>query len=93
MYNFHSNSRCILTIFLTFLVLFLVGCGIQKEVQLSGKTMGTTYHITLVAGYFLDTAGLQTKIDKRLEDINRSMSTYIKDSEISRFNAWEFAGQ
>ncbi len=88
-----ANSRCIPTIFLTFLVLFLVGCGIQKEVQLSGKTMGTTYHITIVAGYFLDTAGLQTKIDKRLEDINRSMSTYRKDSEISRFNAWEFAGQ
>ena len=93
MYNFYSNSKCILTIFLTFLVLFLVGCGTQKEVQLSGKTMGTTYHITVVAGYFLDTAGLQTKIDRRLEDINRSMSTYRKDSEISRFNAWELAGQ
>ncbi len=92
-YNLYSNSRCILTIFLTFLVLFLVGCGTQKEVQLSGKTMGTTYHITVVAGYFLDTAGLQTKIDRRLDDINRSMSTYRKDSEISRFNAWELAGE
>jgi thiamine biosynthesis lipoprotein len=92
-YNLYSHSRNILTIFLTFLVLFLVGCGTQKEVQLSGKTMGTTYHITVVAGYFLDTAGLQTKIDRRLEDINRSMSTYRKDSEISRFNAWELAGQ
>ncbi|MEE8431599.1 MAG: FAD:protein FMN transferase [Candidatus Desulfatibia sp.] len=93
MYNLYANSRNIPAIFLTFLVLFLVGCGIQKEVQLSGKTMGTTYHITVVAGYFLDTAGLQTKIDKRLEDINRSMSTYRKDSEISRFNAWERAGE
>jgi thiamine biosynthesis lipoprotein len=71
----------------------LVGCGIQKEVQLSGKTMGTTYHITVIAGYFLDTAALQTKIDRRLDDINRSMSTYRKDSEISRFNAWELAGE
>jgi thiamine biosynthesis lipoprotein len=92
-YNLYSHSRNILTIFLTFLVLFLVGCGTQKEVQLSGKTMGTTYHITVVAGYFLDTAGLQTKIDRRLEDINRSMSTYRKDSEISRFNAWKRAGE
>ncbi|MBL6970553.1 MAG: FAD:protein FMN transferase [Desulfobacterales bacterium] len=93
MYNLYSNSRNILTIFLTFLVLFLVGCGIQKEVQLSGKTMGTTYHITIVAGYFLNTAVLQAKIDRRLEDINRSMSTYRKDSEISRFNAWERAAE
>ncbi len=93
MYNLYSNSRNILTIFLTFPVLLLVGCGIQKEVQLSGKTMGTTYHITVVAGYFSDTAGLQAKIDKRLDDINRSMSTYRKDSEISRFNALKRAGE
>jgi thiamine biosynthesis lipoprotein len=31
--------------------------------------------------------GLKEKIDVRLEDINRVFSTYLEDSEISRFNA------
>ena len=48
--------------------------------------MGTTYHIKVVTGYFERTSGLQGKIDARLKAINQSMSTYIRDSEISRFN-------
>lgn len=67
------------------LMIFIAGCGMQKEVLLSGRTMGTTYHITLVAAH-LNQKDLKTKIDMRLDDINRSMSTYRKDSEISRFN-------
>ena len=62
------------------------GCGVQKEVSLSGRTMGTFYHIKVVAGYFEDLSGLQTRIDARLEEINQSMSTYRPQSEISRFN-------
>ncbi|MCP3953854.1 MAG: FAD:protein FMN transferase, partial [Desulfobacterales bacterium] len=58
----------------------------QKEVLLSGRTMGTFYHIKVVTGYFDNLAGLQAKIDARLEEINQSMSTYRPDSEISRFN-------
>ena len=34
-----------------------------------------------------DTSGLKEKIDNRLQTINQSMSTYLPDSEISRFNA------
>jgi thiamine biosynthesis lipoprotein len=64
----------------------LVGCNAPKEVVFTGRTMGTTYHIKVVAGYFKHTAGLQKKIDARLTAINQSMSTYIHDSEISRFN-------
>jgi thiamine biosynthesis lipoprotein len=58
----------------------------QKEVLLSGRTMGTFYHVKVVAGYFEDLSGLQSRIDARLEEINQSMSTYRPDSEISRFN-------
>ena len=69
------------------LVLVLtIGCGMQKEVLLSGRTMGTFYHIKVVTGYFEDLSGLQTRIDARLEEINQSMSTYRPDSEISRYN-------
>ncbi len=69
--------------------LFIVlpqGCTSPKEVVFTGRTMGTTYHIKLVAGYFERTSGLQSRIDEHLESINQSMSTYIHDSEISRFN-------
>ena len=70
---------------LLFLVLF--GCVGKKEAVISGTTMGTTYHIKLVSGYFNDTSGLKKIIDGRLHEINRSMSTYLPGSEISRFNA------
>lgn len=55
--------------------------------------MGTTYHITVVGGSAEGAGGLKTKIDARLDDINRVFSTYVKDSEISRFNAWSRVGE
>ncbi len=48
--------------------------------------MGTTYHIKVVASYFKQTGHLKKEIEQRLREINQSMSTYIPDSEISRFN-------
>ncbi len=49
--------------------------------------MGTTYHIKIVTGYATNVSGLKKKMEKRLDEINQSMSTYRKESEISRFNA------
>jgi thiamine biosynthesis lipoprotein len=69
------------------LLLFLFGCGAEKEVVFDGTTMGTTYQVKIIAGYFKSTSGLKGKIDNRLQTINQSMSTYLPDSEISRFNA------
>ena len=65
----------------------LSGCGGEKEVVFNGATMGTTYQVKIITGYFSSTSGLKEKIDKQLYAINQSMSTYIVDSEISRFNA------
>ena len=64
-------------------------CQPKKELRLSGKTMGTTYHIKVVAGLFASGANLQQQIDERLAAINRSMSTYDPESEISRFNGMD----
>jgi thiamine biosynthesis lipoprotein len=55
--------------------------------------MGTTYLVKVIAGGFLDTEGLKEKIDKRLDEINLSMSTYRNDSEISRFNRFDKVGE
>ena len=63
-----------------------LGCSAEKEVVYTGRTMGTTYHIKVVAGFFERLSGLQDNIDARLQAINQSMSTYLHDSEISRFN-------
>ena len=68
------------------LLLLIVGCSNHREIKLAGKTMGTTYHITVIGGYFTAVAPLQKAIDERLAAINASMSTFQPDSEISRFN-------
>jgi thiamine biosynthesis lipoprotein len=68
-------------------------CGAGKEVAFRGQTMGTFYSVKVVAGYFQDVSKLQGKIESRLDEINRSMSTYIPDSEISRFNNWQSIDQ
>lgn len=73
--------------------LICTACEAQKELQFSGKTMGTTYRIKLVAGRFTSATDLQKQVDKRLAAINKSMSTYDPTSEISRFNAIDSTSQ
>lgn len=64
----------------------------RQEHLIQGRTMGTTYHIKIIATDFNGIGILEKKIEKRLVEINQSMSTYIKDSEISRFNAFNQTG-
>jgi thiamine biosynthesis lipoprotein len=71
--------------------LFL-GCNANQEHLIQGRTMGTTFHIRVVTGFFQGVSGLREKIEKRLDEINASMSTYQKDSEISRFNNFHQSG-
>lgn len=67
--------------------LLLIGCG-PEQVNLDGKTMGTSYSIRYVTGDRTPSAReMQAEIDKRLEQVNDQMSTYRHDSELSRFNA------
>jgi FAD:protein FMN transferase len=54
----------------------------QKKLQvIIGETMGTTYTVK-----YLGKENYKHHIDSLLIAVNRSMSTYIPDSEISRFN-------
>jgi thiamine biosynthesis lipoprotein len=70
-----------------------VGCDSKREHTLAGRTMGTTYTVKVVTGYFGSVAGLQEKFDRRLDEINRSISPYLTDSEISRFNRFQRVGE
>jgi thiamine biosynthesis lipoprotein len=76
-------------------IILLISAGVeaQQEYLAEGRTMGTTYHITVVSDSSQGVGGLKEKIDARLDEINRVFSTHIKDSEISRFNAWSKVGE
>lgn len=54
-----------------------------EPIRITGKTMGTTYHIT----YFdKQKRNFKTRIDHLLLEVNRSISTYDPSSEVSIFN-------
>ncbi len=85
-----------LPIIFVLVILFLPATSdAKREHLIEGRTMGTTYHIKVVTGSLKGVGGwdLKEKIDARLDAINQVFSTYIKDSEISRFNALSTAGE
>jgi thiamine biosynthesis lipoprotein len=53
--------------------------------------MGTTWQVTAVGR--ASASGLQQQIDRRLEQINDSLSTYRPHSEINRFSRFPRAGE
>ncbi len=68
----------------------LVGCAGEHRgpVQLSGYALGTSWHVTVSStDGIIDAPELKTLVEAQLERVNRSMSTYLPDSEINRFNA------
>ena len=71
--------------------IFLNACSEQtaQTVTLQGETMGTTYtvkYLSDVHDKLPSPAEIQKRIDDALKEVNRQMSTYQTDSEISRFN-------
>ncbi len=70
------------------LLLFLVGCNRQPELlSISGIEMGTSYHIKVAVPDSVDEDKMTLEVRERLRKIDRLMSTYKKDSDVSRFNA------
>ncbi len=81
-----------LFLFIAFLTL-LCACGTPTDSKVhvevySGPTMGTEYRVTVVNRERINVDSEQVKrsIERALSTVNDSMSTYIRDSEISRFN-------
>lgn len=73
---------------LLFVLLFMSACREMKPQLIrnfnSGPALGTSYNITYLAEKELD---YQTEIDSVFDAVNRSMSTYIKSSDIARINS------
>lgn len=75
-------------------MLLLAACGPPVDhasiEAIAGETMGTTYQVKYVAGRGPGVSRretLQSGIAEILAEIDRQMSTYREDSELSRFNA------
>jgi len=90
-------KRTMSSIFLGMISLILLGLvtcqrdGMVAEIlKLAGQTMGTSYHISVVAEGFDEATEtrLAQGVDSVLNAINASMSTWQEDSEISQFNRW-----
>ncbi|MEE4252747.1 MAG: FAD:protein FMN transferase [Desulfuromusa sp.] len=60
----------------------------EQPITIAGTIMGTSYHIKLVPldEHIIDKKVMAGKISARLATIDNEMSTYKKDSDISRFN-------
>lgn len=82
----------VLVIALAFSVATATAGEAKQEHLVQGRTMGTTYSVQVVTPDLGSITGVKEKIDRRLEEINRSMSTYQEDSEISRFNRFNKVG-
>ena len=84
------NVNSIVRALCTSLLILLCACDSPHHddvVVLTGLTMGTTYSVkfTRPAGK-VNIGALKLDIDRRLDDINAKMSTYMSDSELSKIN-------
>ena len=75
-------------------VLLCVGCRDDKQgyerLVFNGHTMGTTYRIVATVDNDSTTSvSLKELVDKRLDELCQRLSTYIENSEITRFNQSE----
>jgi thiamine biosynthesis lipoprotein len=84
-----SHSREWLFFVVPLLLAVLAGCGAGRDaVQLSGRAMGTSWHVTYLPAARGEPAPatVQEAIEAALERVNGAMSTYREDSEISAVN-------
>ena len=74
---------------LGFLLLF-AGCeNLKDEYSFSGATMGTTYIVKIVSSDIeIDLNAIERGVDSLLVQLNKQMSTWDPESEVSKFNKW-----
>ena len=88
--NFISNFRRARHMLGFLFIAWFLGCSQPKQyIEIHGKTMGTSYSIRIVPSIDLqiNKEEIQFGLDSLLSEIDRQMSTYRLDSEISIFNS------
>ena len=83
------ESRSAGRLFLIAITLLLAACSVEPEpLKLTGASMGTRWHATIVPPpEGADAGRLQAGIQAQLDRVEQSMSTYRPSSEISLVNA------
>ena len=92
-----SGLQFVILFFWLYVLIFLVSCQDSSKdhnlLILEDQTMGTFYSIKIVkkseGEKELKYNQLKSGINNLLKQINQQMSTYITDSEISKFNRFE----
>lgn len=87
--TFNMLDKFIRIVFGLSLLVVLVACQSETAVEplrFVGKTMGTTWSVVMVPASGVDLEGFPQALQRRLDMINRLMSTYDPSSEVSRFN-------
>ncbi|MCW7754733.1 FAD:protein FMN transferase [Desulfobotulus sp. H1] len=67
-------------------VVFFWGCDRVRMVEMDGKIMGTEWKVRCALSVSTDPGEVQNLLEKRLHAINRSLSVYVENSDVSRFN-------
>lgn len=70
------------------LIGLIAGCAPKPDMLvISGRTMGTTFEVKIARPAMgLDAQAVEAEINRLLDEVNRQMSTYRPDSEITGFN-------
>lgn len=69
-------------------IFVITGCQSKEDVRaIQGLTMGTTYSVKWVSKSE-ETHAIKADVEKALNKVNQSMSTYIDSSELSRLNQY-----
>lgn len=64
------------------------GFAAGREYRFRGKTMGTFYTVKFITSKKVSRELWQKKIDTRLKQVNKHLSMYDPESELSRFNRY-----
>lgn len=85
-----NSERCSLFLIVLCLALLLSACQPQtsnkQQAVFTGPIMGTEYRITVVSNAAIDQQELGGSVLAAMQSVNQSMSNYIADSELSKFN-------
>lgn len=57
-----------------------------EPLVIGGPTMGTTYHVKLLGVTTADEAAIRAQVESVLADVDKRLSTYRSDSEVTQFN-------
>lgn len=84
--GFLANYKARVALLLS--LLFLWSCSQQQPgvVQLSGETMGTSWHVSAGIASQANSEQLTELVQRALDQVNDAMSTYQAQSDLGRFN-------